>query len=228
MSRISSVTLVPRDQCLREHPYLTHAVVGWQRAHAPVPAESEWYIERADPVQPDPAIKWAESLILYLPLDDLEQTGQELGPALGRLLERLGGRTLTFLHAMRDGRWPSGRSGPRELAEAGRAFREMGAGESFDGGLRADAADSAAVFAPLLWNVRMDIGYGMVFIAFDGAPIVASLCQYANLHVDVYSRDAAAAIRDAAHAAGFAEWIDGMCDERMSKGGAIEGRGIRI
>jgi hypothetical protein len=231
MSRTSSITLVPRDECLRANPVLTHGVVGWQRAHAPVPGETEWYAEKCDPVQPDPAIRWAESLILYLPTRDLDETARELGPALGRMLAPLGGRSLTLLHAMRTGRWPVPREEPAVLADAADAFRAMGAGESFDGGIRvdsADAADVAAVIAPLLWSVRMDMGYGFVYIAPDGLPFLASLCQYANLHVDVYSRGVAAAIRDAARAAGFEEWTDGMCDERFADGGAIKGRSLRM
>ncbi|HYH80443.1 MAG TPA: hypothetical protein VEX86_11625 [Longimicrobium sp.] len=231
MSRIPSITLVPRDECLRANRYLAHAVVGWQRASAPVPGETRWYEEVCDPVKPDPAIRWAESFILYLPARDLDETARELGPALGRMLAPLGGRTLTLLHAMRTGRWPTPREDPAVLADAARDFRAMGAGESFDGGIRVDAADPAdvaAVLAPLLWGVRMDMGYGFVYIAPDGVPFLASLCQYANLHVDVYSKDVAAAIRTAARAAGFEEWNDGMCDERFADGGAIEGRGLRM
>ena len=228
MTVSSSIQLVPRDECLREHPYLAHAVVGWQRAHAPVPGETEWYEETCDPVQPDPAIRWAESFILYLPGLNLDETARELGPALGRVLGSLGGGALTLLHAPRSGRWPSPRREPRVLADSAAAFRAMGADEGFDGGIRVDAADSAAVLAPLLWSVRMDMGFGPVFIAFDDQPFVASLCQYANLHVDVYSADEAAAIRDAARAAGFAEWTDGMCDERFAQGSAITGRGLRM
>jgi hypothetical protein len=231
MSSTPGINLVPRDECLRANSVLTHGVVGWQRAHAPVPGETEWYAEKCDPVQPDPAIRWAESLILYLPTRDLDETARELGPALGRLLAPFGGRSLTLLHAMRTGRWPVPRKEPAVLADAARDFRAMGAGESFDGGIRvdaADAADAAAVFAPLLWSVRMDMGYGFVYIAPDGLPFLASLCQYANLHVDVYSRGVAAAIRGAARAAGFEEWTDGMCDERFADAGAIAGRSLRM
>ena len=228
MSHTPPITLVPRDECLRANPVLTHAVVGWQRAHAPVPGENEWYMEVCDPVQPDPAIGWAESLILYLPTRDLDRTARELGPALGRLLAPLGGCSPTLLHAMRSGRWPTPREDPAVLADAASSFRAMGADERFDGGIRVVAADAAAVLAPLLWSVRMDMGYGLVFIAPDGLPFVASLCQYANLHVDVYSAEVASRIREASRAAGFAEWTDGMCDERFADGGAIEGRGLRI
>jgi hypothetical protein len=231
MSRDSSSTLVPRDECLRANPVLIHGVVGWQRAHAPVPGETEWYAENCDPVQADPAVRWAESLILYLPTHDLDETARELGPALGRMIGALDGRTVTLLHAMRSGRWPVPREEPAVLADAADAFRAMGAGESFDGGIRADAAnaaDVAGVIAPLLWSVRMDMGYGLVYIAPDGVPLLASLCQYGNLHVDVYSQEVAAAIRDAARAAGFEEWTDGMCDERFAVDGAILGRGLRM
>jgi hypothetical protein len=179
-------------------------------------------------VKPDPAIRWAESFILYLPAPGIEETAKELGPALARLLEPLGDRMLTFIQARRTGRWPTPRRSPPVLAKAAADFREMGAGGSFEGALRVAAADAEAVLTAVLWSVRMDIGYGPVYLAPDHAPFVASLCQYANLHVDVYAADAPAAIRDAARAAGLEEWTDGMCDERFEPGGAIPGRGIRL
>jgi hypothetical protein len=44
----------------------------------------------------------------------------------------------------------------------------------------------------------------------------------------VYSADAAAAIRQAARDAGFAEWTDGICRERIESDGAIPGRALRV
>lgn len=232
MSSTDSISLVPRDQCLRDHPVLAEAVGGWQRAHAPAPEDGDdaWYAAFCDPaLQPDPTIRWAGSLIFYLPERDLDRTARELGPALARMLEALGGGgMLTFLHAARSTRWPTRRRSPPEMADAARAFRSMGAGKSFNGGIRAAVSECAAVFAPLLWSARMDADYGLVFVAADGVPLVASLCQYANLHVDVYSRPVAAAVREAARDAGLAEWTDGMCDERFAADGAIPGRWLSL
>lgn len=231
MSGSDTITLVPRDQCLRDHPVLAQAVGGWQRAHAPAPEDGDdaWYAAFCDPaLQPDPAIRWAESLILYLPERDLDETARELGPALARMLTALGGGPLTFLQGPRSTRWPTPRRSPPVLADAGRAFRSMGAGKHFDGGIRAAASETAAVVAPLVWSTRMDADYGLVFVAADGVPLVASLCQYANLHVDVYSKPVAAAVREAARDAGLAEWTDGMCDERFSADGAIPGRWLSL
>jgi hypothetical protein len=228
LSATDPVTLVPRDACLRDHPVLAQAVFGWQRAHDPGSGDAAWYVEMCDALEPDPAIRWAESLVLYLPERDLDETARELGPALARILEALGGRTLTFLHASRSQRWPTRRRTPTVLADAGRAFRSMGAGKSFYGGIRVAASGCASVLAPVLWSTRMDFGYGPVFVAADGVPLVASLCQYANLHVDVYSRAVAAAIREAAQAAGLAEWTDGICDERFAADGAIPGRRLSL
>jgi len=222
------IPLVGRDECLRANPYLAHAVAGWQRAHAPEEGEAEWLAEACDAIVADPQLRWAESLTLYLPTSGIEETAAEMGPALGRMLAPFGGGALTFLHAWPSGRWPTRRRSPAVVATAARAFREMGAGGSFDGGIRIAATDAEAVFAPLLWSVRMDMGYGPVYIAHEGVPFVASLCQYANLHVDVYAPGAAGAIRDAARAAGFVESTDGVCDERFESGGAISGRRLRI
>jgi len=228
MSCTPPITLVPRDECLRANLYLAHAVAGWQRAHAPEEGEAEWAAEACDRVYVDPEVRWAESLTLYLPSSSLEETVEEMGPVLGRMLAPLGGSALTFLHAWPSGRWPTRRRSPPVLADAGRAFRALGAGGSFDGGIRITATDAEAVFVPLLWSVRMDMGYGPVYIAPEGVPFVASPCQYANLHVDVYSAHAATAIRDAARTAGFVEAIDGIRHERFESGGVITGRALRV
>lgn len=230
MSDTYTITLVPRDACLRDHPVLARAVFDWQRAHAPAPEDGDdaWYVAMCDALEPDPAIRWAESLILYLPERGLDDTARELGPALARMLAALGGHTLTFLHASRSARWATRRRSPPVLADSARALRSMGAGKRFDGGIRAAGVGCAAVLEPLLWSTRMDAGYGQVFVAADGVPLVASLCQYANLHVDVYSRAVAAAIRDAARDAGLAERTDGTCDERFAAGGAIPGRRLSL
>jgi hypothetical protein len=202
-------------------------VSGWQRAHAPPPDEEQGdWLARCDEVEPDPSLRFATCLILYAPAPTFDEAARELGPALGRVVEAFGGRTLTFLHAWPGGRWPTRRRTPPVLAEAGRAFREMGAGKGFDGGIRVESTAAGDVIAPLMRIVRMDMGYGQVFLAPDRGPFAASLCQYGNLHVDVYARRAVELIREAAISAGLAEWTDGICDERWERGGAIPGRSL--
>lgn len=223
----STAELVPRGECLASNPYLAHEVVGWQRAHALDEDPPQWLEEGCDAVQPDPGLRVAACLVLYAPAERFDDAAEGLGPALARMLEPFGGGTLTFLHALRSGRWPTRRRRPPVLAEAGRAFRAMGAGNGFDGGIRTDARAAAAVVTPLMWIVRMDMGYGLVFVAPDCAPFAASFCQYGNLHVDVYDAAAVPAIRASAHSAGLEEWIQGICDERFS-GAAIPGRALSM
>jgi hypothetical protein len=181
-----------------------------------------------DEIHPDPSLRFAEGLVLYAPAPSFDEAARALAPALARLLKPTGGRTLTFLHASRSGRWPTRRRGPPILAESGRAFRELGAGKGFDGGIRVDARAAAAVIEPLAWSVRMDMGYGPVYLAPEHAPFVASLCQYGNLHVEGYDAGFVDWLRHAAGSAGLAEWTDGICDERWELGGAIPGRGLRL
>ncbi|HSU18041.1 hypothetical protein [Longimicrobium sp.] len=216
---------MPRDECLRANPYLAHEVVGWQRTHAPDEDREAWIAEVCDAVEPDPALRVAESFVIHHPTHRIDEAAEEMGPALGQMLAPFGDAALTFLHAPKSGRWPTRRRSPPILAMSAEEFREMGAGKSFDGGIRIDASAAAAVFAPLMWTVRMDIGYGPVFIAPGRAPFVASLCQHGNLHVNVYDAAAVGPLRDAARDAGFVEWTDGTCRERTGEG-AIPGRGL--
>jgi hypothetical protein len=202
-------------------------VVGWQRALTPEEGQAEWIASSCDAVGSDPALRVAECLVLYLPGDSFDQVAKEMGPVLGRVLAPFGARTLTFLHALRSGRWPTRRRSPPVLATSAAQFLQMGVGNDFAGGIRVPAEDAASVLEPLMWSVRMDMGYGLVYIAADNAPFVASLCQYGNLHVEVYAADAVATIREAARAAGLAEWPDGICQERFT-GGAIPGRALSV
>jgi hypothetical protein len=60
----------------------------------------------------------------------------------------------------------------------------------------------------------MDMGIGSIQIVAGDAPFTA---------VAEMGR-----IREAALDAGFAEWTDGICDERFAIDGAIPGRALRV
>src|SRR6185312_8036024 len=100
---------------------------------------------------------------------------------------------------------------PPVLAQAAAAFRAIGAGDGFNGGIRVDASAAELVIAPLLWCVRMDMGYGEVYVAPDRGGFTASLCQYGNVHLEVYDVGAVGEILEAARAAGLAEVPFGSC-----------------
>jgi hypothetical protein len=221
------ITLLPRGECLRANRYLAHEVIGWQRAHAPDEDREAWLAGVCDAFEPDAAVRFAESFVIHRPTHRIGEAAEEMGPALARMLAPFGGTTLTFLLAPKNGRWPTRRRSPPTLVKPAAAFRKMGAGKSFDGGIRIDASAAAAVFSTLMWSVRMDIGYGPVFIAADEAPFVASLCQHMNLHVDVYDAAVVETVREAARAADFVEWTGGVCRERSGEG-AITGRGLFV
>lgn len=226
---LPGVDLIPRDVILCQHPYLAQEIGAWQRANAPDEDDEdrEWYASECDDIVPDPSIRWVGNLILYLPTDDLEETARGVGPALGRMAEALGQRRLALLNAWRAGNWITPRTDPSVLAAAADAFRAMGADDAFNGGIEVGAAEAGTVLEPLLWCVRMDAGFGSIYITAGDAPFTATLCQYANLHVEVYSAQEMERIRGAARSAGFAEWTNGMCDERFAAGGAIPGRELR-
>jgi len=225
----SAITLVPREECLRSNPLLAHEVIGWQRAVEADsdPDNAEWWAGARDEGEPDPRVRCAETFILYVDADTADEAARETGPALGRMIDALGGTAVTALLATRRARWPTRRREPPVLARAARELRAFGAGKGFSGGIRAGASAAGALLEPLLWSVRMEPDYGLVFLAPDRAPFVATLCQYLNLHVDVYDAGAVPAIRAAAREAGFVEPVDGGCAERFSSGG-IPGRRLAV
>jgi hypothetical protein len=58
--------------------------------------------------------------------------------------------------------------------------------------------------------------------------LVASLCQYASLHVDFYAAEMADAIRDAASVAGFVEVGDAFAASGSRAAMAISRRALRV
>lgn len=159
---------------------------------------------------------------------DADAFAEEMPRALGRLLEALGVGEVTFLHVARTGRWPSERRHDRTIVAASEAFRALGAGEGFDGGIVADLGSLGEVARPLFWSVRADPGYGDVYFGGAGAPVVASFCPYGSLHLSVYGAEWHARARAAAAGAGWMEVPDLECSSYAPGGGRIAERQLEL
>ena len=229
------ITLLSRADCLVRHPVLAQSLRAIQAAHDPGlgspdqvdPDEAAWFAAFRDEIPAAATPPFQEMLILQLPAASLDELAASLPDAMERLLAALGGDAATFVHLSRRARWPTRRRSPSVLADAARRFRELGARGGFNGGIRAGRGSLAGVVAPLFWSTRMDGGYGEVYFALGGAPVVGSLCRYGNLHLEVYGRGAPEPVRKAVAPAGF-EVLPHMCEERFGAGGKIEGRRIRV
>ncbi|HEU0051745.1 MAG TPA: hypothetical protein VFQ39_01165 [Longimicrobium sp.] len=234
-----AVELIPRAEALGALPVLAHTVRGMQDAEDPsrdynretwAGREAEgaaWFAARRDP-PPERVVEVPKHdgvMIFAAPSPDRDEALDELAAGLVRLMETQGDSTLTFLHTARDRSWPSPRTTPAVLADAAAWFRAAGAGEEFDGALRTGADGLRELLRALAWSVRMDMGYGDVFFAPDRSPWVGSLCQYANLHLDVYGRGEAVRVASAASRAGLVAVEE--CGER-EEGGAIPFRELRV
>lgn len=209
------IALIDRDTCLRAEPVLAHLIRGLERAHAGEP-----------PSDADRAIPFAGTLALGVADEELELEAYAaaLPAAVVRLMEELRVEGITLLQRRSDAPWTAVLDHPA-LAAAGRAFRALGEWKHFDGGVAADRESAAVVLGQLFHAVRRDMGLGEIYFALRGTPVVGSLCQYGNLHLEVYGGGGVDEVERAARRAGLAP---AECMERWGDGGRIEGRQLRM
>lgn len=235
------ITLVDRAAALRANPVLAYDVRAMQDAFDPQREynrdgwESEeegraWFEAFRDDFEAGQRPGEGEFPVFTLADRELgaEAFAEALPRALGRLFGALGVGEVTFLHVARSRRWPSERTHDAKIVEAGEAFRALGAGEGFDGGIVADLASLGEVVGPLFWSVRADPGYGDVYFGGAGAPVVASFCQYGSLHLSVYGAAWHARAREAAAGAGWMEVPDLECSSYAPGGGRIPERQLEL
>ncbi|HEX2203493.1 MAG TPA: hypothetical protein VHG91_09360 [Longimicrobium sp.] len=235
------IKLVDRAAALRANPVLAYDVRAMQDAHDPEREhnrdswESEeegraWFAAYRDDFEAGkrPGEGWFPVYTLADRELDVDAFAEELPRGLGRLFEALGVDEVTFLHVARTGRWPSERRHDRTIVAASEAFRALGAGEGFDGGIVADLGSLAEVVRPLFWSVRAAPDYGDVYFGGAGAPVVASLCQYGSLHLSVYGAEWHARVREAAADAGLLEVPDLDCGGYAPGGGRIPERQLEV
>ena len=229
------ITLLPRADTFALHPALARDVRGLQKAFDPRrdrgdgadevdPDDLAWFESFRDDIAA-PDLRHAGTMVLGVDAGDVDAYPAALAGALGRLLDDVGADGLIALLAGRGASWISPREHPR-VREANAFFRALGAGEGFNGGIVADRDSLADLVTAVFWCARLDAGFGYLYLAARGAPLVATLCQYGNLHLSVWGDGEAEPVAEAARRAGFNE--EETCDERFGADGRIEGRQLRM
>lgn len=169
-----------------------------------------------------------------------------LARALGLLLPALGAAWWSVLPLHRHARWAGADEAapaypPLARARAGLLQAEPGRpamGSRFAGALQFDAASATQAVPLWFWVSRCGALPGEAYAAADELPLLASLCQYGNLHLSVYDRGLLRRLDRVAAGCGFAP-IDGLvCRELFGhprrpgiasvKAVGIAGRGLRV
>lgn len=226
------ILLENRADVFARSPVLAHAIRAHQEAFAPQPGDDPedraWFDSFRDgevPYQPK-AFRFAGMLVLESGHTDAGVFAAWLPEAWGRVMDSLGWERLSFLLLGRGATWLSGRDDFPPLSAAFAALRRAGVDEEFRGAITVDRASLYEVLPALFWLTRCDPDRPVSFGA-EGAAFRCELCQYGNLHVELYDKGLRDALREAAGRAGFVEG-EGMCDERFSADGRIEGRRIEL
>ncbi|MCB1493567.1 MAG: hypothetical protein KDJ77_17515 [Rhodobiaceae bacterium] len=186
--------------------------------------------EFAELLDPDPGLppfERARFLVGELDAASMEAFTSAIGDAVLRLCAAMGWERLSVLPMVRasiivqDNDFADADAATRTLADTGLT-------KDFSGAISGPAKDVAPLFGPLFWIARCNACAPYICFGAPGSATVGTLCQYANIHFDVYDTAEADALADALVASGFDVPDDGICGERFSETGAIEGRRLDL
>lgn len=154
-----------------------------------------------------------------------EQSAAMAGPAFGALCEALGCDEIAILPMTRT---PILVQQNEHSAAAHRTLEELGLTSDFDGAVTGAPGAIAPLVEPLFRIARCDACAPYIVFGMKGSAIAGALCKYVNFHFDSYNEGDADRLSDALTGCGFAVPEDGVCRERFSKTGAIEGRRLDL
>ena len=101
-------------------------------------------------------------------------------------------------------------------------------GKRFDWALEADIAQIPVFVKHMAWLVRTNGILPDVYFTDPGQNIIANICQYANLHISTKNKGADKVFRQAIVKSHFTYLVDGRCQNKFSRDGAIKGRSLTV
>jgi hypothetical protein len=97
-------------------------------------------------------------------------------------------------------------------------------GKRFNGALIVNEDDLIVFIKHLAWLVRCNAIAPYVHFTDPGQNVIGSLCQYANLHISTISQKADDTFLNAVERTSLEFLVDGNCQNKYYKTGAIKGR----
>ncbi len=252
-----SVHFASRDDAFDGYPWLAHHVHAWQSQALDPSADrfepgDEVFMElddedatvlteelanrlnrehdahlaalRDDFRGPPPDGKSTAFTIAEPPGGTMEQSAALSGAAFSDLCKALGCDEIAILPMTRT---PILVQNNEHSDSASRQLEEMGLKPDFDGAIIGAPDEIAPFVGPLFWIARYNACAPYITFGMKGLAIAGAFCQYVNFHFDSYD-DGSKALLTALDACGFAVPKDGLCRERFSEAGAIEGRRLDL
>lgn len=107
-------------------------------------------------------------------------------------------------------------------------LQALGLKPDFDGAMIGAPDDITPFVGPLFRIARCNASAPYIAFGMKGLAVAGAFCKHVNFHFDSYDRGDADRLSHALAGCGFAVPDDGICSERFSETGAIEGRRLDL
>lgn len=154
-----------------------------------------------------------------------EQSAAMAGPALSDLCRALGCDEVAILPMTRR---PILVQRNKASETAHETLQALGLKPDFDGAMIGAPDDIAPFVGPLFRIARCNASAPYIAFGMKGLAVAGAFCKHVNFHFDSYDRGDADRLSHALAGCGFAVPDDGICSERFSETGAIEGRRLDL
>jgi hypothetical protein len=190
--------------------------------------KNEEYLKRKDYFETLNLKKRHSGEMIYkLPFSDLDTYLESLSDGILKLSEKLNWQSVVFLLDYSTP-WLYQDNDYKPARKALDYLKEIGTGEAFSGGFKANGQELKELTKNLFWIIRCNAALPDCFFSGVGTDFAADICKYGNIHFHLYSSEEKLGIEKAAKEIGMIEITDGQCFENFTETSAIQGRQIII
>lgn len=168
-----------------------------------------------------------DSLIVAMNARSMEDFVARFGTVFTNLADQLGWSEFVVLTGVRQPLLGQENDHPPVLAAEDHLL-EAGFSRTEPHGLASDLEGFASILGSLFWIARCNAAAPHILFAARGSASVGTLCQYANIHFDIYEPQEANLLGNALEPNGLCQPPDGICREILSQTSAIPGRAIEL
>lgn len=173
------------------------------------------------------AFIFAGQVIAELDEKSFERFCEIVGDRLERLCRAMGWQCLYLLGSTRQA--ILAQRNDTELVQKARAdLFGLGLTEDYCDGFQFDCTDLSVLMASLFPIVRFNAEAPSICFSGAEAMVVGVLCQYGNIHFECYDEAEFDQLKTGLVETGFICINDGICEERFSPDGVIDGRRITV
>lgn len=180
-----------------------------------------------DSFSPNPgSLESVGSPIVTIPAASMEDFAQRFGGVFTKLAEALDWSEFVVISGARlpllaqDNGYPP-------VVDAQNSLLQAGLTKTGYHGLSCDLEGFVSILGALFWIARCNAAAPHILFSAIGSASVGTLCQYANIHYDIYDRAEADRLQDALDPHGFFALPDGVCREIFTPAPGVPGQAIK-